>query len=444
MRLKEIGINKLFRLFDYRIPLNMNDRITIIHGPNGYGKTAILRLTAGLLDGRYSALRQLPFESLSLTFDDESILTVTREDSIQHNGNRARRPVLTLQYPPHRSFRIPESVSADRQLPFPLSAIDSMIPELERVGPQQWVVLSTDEILDLEELLLRYSDTLPIEPGTWSKTPEWLMELRASIPVHLIQANRLERLDDSVPPRWPLSERRFRPVTAVAKYSAELASRIQQTLAQYAALSQSLDRSFPQRLVGAPGQPQLERTLINQRLSELENKRTRLTEAGLLDKEEKSHFDLPSSFDESKIDVLSVYIADAEKKLAVFDDLFRRISLFKSIITPRFAYKSIAMNKDDGFVFETRDGQVLAPTGLSTGEQHEIVLLYELLFKVEPNSLILIDEPEISLHVAWQEQFLSDIEQITEISRFDVLIATHSPQIISNRWDLTVKLKGPK
>ena len=29
---------------------------------------------------------------------------------------------------------------------------------------------------------------------------------------------------------------------------------------------------------------------------------------------------------------------------------------------------------------------------------------------------------------------------MTRLSSFDVLIATHSPQIISDRWDLTVEL----
>ncbi len=70
-------------------------------------------------------------------------------------------------------------------------------------------------------------------------------------------------------------------------------------------------------------------------------------------------------------------------------------------------------------------------------------MLYELLFKAKPNSLILIDEPELSLHVAWQAQFLKDLQQIAKLVNIDVLMATHSPDIISDRWDLTVELKGP-
>jgi predicted ATP-binding protein involved in virulence len=81
---------------------------------------------------------------------------------------------------------------------------------------------------------------------------------------------------------------------------------------------------------------------------------------------------------------------------------------------------------------------------LSSGEQHELVLLYELLFKVKPNSLVLIDEPELSLHVGWQVQFLKDLQEITKLADLDILMATHSPDIIQDRWDLTAELKRPE
>ncbi len=83
-------------------------------------------------------------------------------------------------------------------------------------------------------------------------------------------------------------------------------------------------------------------------------------------------------------------------------------------------------------------------SALSSGEQHEVVLLYELLFRFEPDSLVLIDEPEISLHVAWQKKFLEDLAKITELASLDVLIATHPPELIHKRWDLTVELASPR
>jgi predicted ATP-binding protein involved in virulence len=67
-----------------------------------------------------------------------------------------------------------------------------------------------------------------------------------------------------------------------------------------------------------------------------------------------------------------------------------------------------------------------------------------LLFKVKPNTLILIDEPEMSLHISWQQEFLKDLQKITKLSGLDILMATHSPDIINDRWDLTVELEKPK
>ena len=68
----------------------------------------------------------------------------------------------------------------------------------------------------------------------------------------------------------------------------------------------------------------------------------------------------------------------------------------------------------------------LSLSQLSSGEQHEVVLIYELIFNIKKGSLILIDEPEISLHVVWQQQFLSDLKKIMDINTdFTCIIATH-------------------
>ncbi|MBF0497509.1 MAG: ATP-binding protein [Deltaproteobacteria bacterium] len=73
-----------------------------------------------------------------------------------------------------------------------------------------------------------------------------------------------------------------------------------------------------------------------------------------------------------------------------------------------------------------------------------MALVYKLLFEVETDSLVMIDEPETSLHLAWQQKFLDDLIEITRLVGFDCLIATHSPDIISDHWELTVALEARK
>ncbi len=96
--------------------------------------------------------------------------------------------------------------------------------------------------------------------------------------------------------------------------------------------------------------------------------------------------------------------------------------------------------EEKSLVAEDQSGHQLPLDSLSSGEQHELVLHYDLLFKVKQNTIVLIDEPELSLHVGWQKKFLSDLTAIVELSGIDAVVATHSPFIVGDRNDLMVGL----
>ncbi|MFM2438083.1 MAG: hypothetical protein RLZ55_900, partial [Actinomycetota bacterium] len=87
-------------------------------------------------------------------------------------------------------------------------------------------------------------------------------------------------------------------------------------------------------------------------------------------------------------------------------------------------------------------GYELAPTALSSGEQHQLLLLYRMIFRDSGRRLFLIDEPEISLHVGWQEEFVADLVEIAGVNDSQFLLATHSPLIIGERFDLLVDVTG--
>ena len=106
----------------------------------------------------------------------------------------------------------------------------------------------------------------------------------------------------------------------------------------------------------------------------------------------------------------------------------------------KFQHKRIRLDRQRGLVAKSDKDESLELDYLSSGEQHELVLHYDLLFRVPPNTVVLIDEPELSLHVAWQKRFLPDLVEIVQLSGFDVLIATHSPFIVGDREDLMVAL----
>ncbi|MFC1692343.1 AAA family ATPase [Candidatus Latescibacterota bacterium] len=280
MRIKHITVTKLFGVFDHSIPVNMDDRITIIYGPNGLGKTLTLSLVNELFNPGFGDFFRIPFDEVSVDLDDDGTISVKK---IKTADNKDR---LIFEY--------------DKP--------DSMIKTFQ-----------FDNITEKE-----------------ANEPDWLSELKDSVHISFIHTERL--------------------------------------------------RGF----TGDDWQ-EIERTLVE-------------------------------NFDKNK----------------------NKLDILVRIINSRFFHKRLDISKQEGIVITTSNGMTLDPDMLSSGEQHVVVLLHELLFRVEPDSLILIDEPELSLHILWQQQFLRDLQEIICLAGFDVLIATHSPQIIHDRWDLAVELKDSR
>lgn len=69
---------------------------------------------------------------------------------------------------------------------------------------------------------------------------------------------------------------------------------------------------------------------------------------------------------------------------------------------------------------------------LSSGQQAILNILIGISSVINDNSLICIDEPEISLHPEWQEEIIEKLQiAFKEITGCHFLIATHSPQVVA-------------
>jgi predicted ATP-binding protein involved in virulence len=119
--------------------------------------------------------------------------------------------------------------------------------------------------------------------------------------------------------------------------------------------------------------------------------------------------------------------------------LFSKVSVFKELLAKKLKPKELLIGRATGA--EVRRGDTILPlAGLSSGEKHEFIMLFRLIFETPKGSLVLIDEPEISLHVVWQLEFMADLLRIQEANNFQSIIATHSPQVIQNSQDITTDL----
>jgi predicted ATP-binding protein involved in virulence len=353
LRIKRIEVEGLFGLYHHLIDLNLEDRVTILHGPNGVGKTVMLQIIEFIFKPYISYIERdavlFPFKYFYIEFT---------------NGHSISKRAA--------SYFIETSQGSN---------------------------LTKKEILKLT--------------------------------VHFIREQRLFRCVDT------------NMISKLAEYARDLQIRVKDMLAIYAQKSQDLDRTLPQRLLNKTTSQILGSEQLKQQLLELESKHRELREIGLLKETATPAFDVEqlNNIDEAKRGMMTLYIEDTQQKLSVLNDFAQRIKLFLNIINHKFKHKQIKIDHEKGFMIEGRYQQELSLDSLSSGEQHEIVLTYDLLFKVVPNSLVLIDEPELSLHLTWQGHFLPDLLEIVKIANFDVIIATHSPFIIGSRRDLMVALE---
>ena len=92
------------------------------------------------------------------------------------------------------------------------------------------------------------------------------------------------------------------------------------------------------------------------------------------------------------------------------------------------------MNKDVevtpmGLLVKSKDDNHVIPlNSLSSGEKKLLIIFLHCLFNEDVP--ILIDEPEISLSIIWQENLLPDLLEKTNIKQ--VIVATHSSAVISD------------
>ncbi len=75
----------------------------------------------------------------------------------------------------------------------------------------------------------------------------------------------------------------------------------------------------------------------------------------------------------------------------------------------------------------------------STGEQQLLALFYGVLVALPPRCVILIDEPELSLHIAWQLTLVQDLVEAADLRGSRIVVATHSPAIVNDWWDWVVE-----
>jgi ABC-type lipoprotein export system ATPase subunit len=445
--LVQLSVRGLLGRFNHDLAFPEEWEFVILHGPNGVGKTRLLELVNAVASDELHRLVDYPFDSAEFAFSDGSVIQLGHpdqmplEDQREVKVPRSLKVLLACPGMEPEEFTVEGPALSPEDIPNArLRNLERELP-LERVDVDDWYDFSTDSHLTLQGIVSRYRHTPAAQSLDVTAPPPAFTEFVSDFHVHLIETQRLIRL---IPAAQRRNVREHEQST-VLRYARDLIQRLEDSLAENSRTSQQLDRTFPNRILGQKPPAGITDEQIRERYRVQSELREKLAEISVLEPGAPD-ISLPDrDLDDWERWVLWTYLDDTDQKLATFRGLLDRVQLLRRIVNSRFLYKELAIDAEQGFKFVVADtGQEIRADSLSSGEQHELVLVYDLLFNVPSESTVLIDEPELSLHVSWQQQFLNDIVQIAELASLRFIIATHSPQIVHTWTERMVPLRLPK
>ncbi|MDE1460920.1 AAA family ATPase [Spartinivicinus poritis] len=446
MIVKKLVAKKVFGYLDFNIAFNTD--ISFLVGGNGSGKTTALKLMNALVNPNFKDLLQIPFESVSLDLSEKDriiqILASSNEDGISVRVSTIDDVLILpsfsneeMDYYSHSLDKIDEiSEKINRKF-----ADHPIVKEISKVDSP--IFLGLDR---------RRDDALSVSDDYYFERDLWLREknkrslrarrlIKGSIGISLMETEMLVQH----------SYKRMRELED--KYSSKLRDSILLSAFQYTSFN-SVDFSLEKV-------DWKERTGVLERKKEI---REALSNIGLNDstvsKEVDTFFqkltDLFESVQKTKegvsvewllnkaqVERMSKIVEIIDEHKSKVDNFFKPINDFLSVVNSFYkdSNKSLEVDMVGQLVVARPDKSKCTIEGLSSGERQLLVIFAHSFFnrRSKKKNVFIIDEPELSLHLGWQEKFSETIFSINPNSQY--ILATHSPEIVGSLKNKAVKCR---
>lgn len=418
MRVSFFKVKKLFGSFDYEFNIDSDESVFLLTGPNGYGKTTILNILSELSKRNFYYFYILPFQEIHIGFDSNTKILITSEAvaAETETSDVENKPDRQITFAWEQHDKCVSSFKIDRKI---LEGYARKIRHrgLFGAGWEHWQI-SGDVRSKEYEMFMTKTVGIQSSIAEDQEAGQFVMLLR-SISVRMLPSDRLT-FDN----RREKEER----ASSISRVSENLKNLLHEYYIEYLKNVNKSNNDLFDKLLSMIEPLTEEEYEVKKK--DLSPKLFQLFEWGLCDE------NTIRPYNEGHKEILSVYIREMQQNLQVYEEVYAKLLLFKEMLDAKqFVNKKILFHPLKGIVAQCDTGFSLELDKLSSGEQHEIIMLYYAIFGISRNSILLIDEPENSLHVVWQNHYLADIEKIANKLNIQILIATHSPQIISGRWD---------
>jgi len=416
--IKQVLVSGLFGSFDYQLPESPSpayDRLLILYGDNGAGKTTVLRLVYSLLTpisggGNKSYVAATPFRHLQVTFNDGSSIA-------------AEKPADALV----GAFRV----------------------EIARAGKRWAGVVPvddkgdvTDELQDFFAQLRGFSPPLYLLPDDRrvksTQNPEGLQEPSAirddDIVLSAINYNRLllnrkiERTESHHLAITPVLSALHRWMQTHVYQGSSLGEESTATI--YLNIIQQLSSFGYSDDSSKSSETELIRRVAQLGLRTRELARYEMAPPFPQDKFIEAINGSPDYARQAMARVLDPYLTAQEARLNALDAIRTLIATYVGTVNSFLHGKEIQFSIQRGVQFSSKNG-VIDPNWLSSGERQLVLLLSHTILARDTGGLFFIDEPELSLNIKWQRRLVEALLACAKGSDIQYVLASHSLELIS-------------
>lgn len=443
MKLQKITI---IELFQNPKPIHLslpNTETTIIHSLNGMGKTTVLNLISAIFHGDIKYLIDTVFSFIRLEFSDNYFITVTKDfseitfpdNSPDTDKNSKRLTILKFSDNEYQNIAIDDTYLTKNNN----SDFESITMESFKTSDDYYKKIEQSQkyAFDFKKFLKKIQDLLYVSIIDTDRL--FIYSPKKEISKTHFSIRERNKLDAE---------------ETISYFSANLNKRIRQLRMQKELISESLDSSFPIDLL--TGKHKMKEETLADNFEKLITKRKELQKLGLIENSNDLENILNSPVKKGFVPVLDLYIQNSLKKLSVYDEIYPKLELFFRIINELCSYSNKkvvfkqskitfivndTLKDNDSNIQEDNNFIEIPLENLSSGEKHLFIIFYYLIFLCKDNdSLILIDEPEISMHISWQEEFINYLNEICLSKNIQSIVTTHSPNIVHNHFDQLIGL----
>lgn len=438
--IKRISAKGLFGLYDYDIPFSEEPAVKILTGPNGYGKTTLLLAISHLYKGDFWYFHFLNFQELRVYLSEPAIeQQIVIKKQIAENSSQEvikQQDFLVVNEFDDTDEEIYEEV---------ITLQDNKGNEIESVIIREAYIqellssfkrrmLHDSRGFKDEDLFLMYYDSIEDDYIQFhSKNISLALQEYETM---YLPAQRVYNREQ-VGTRGRMSRSYTYEIDHVNDEISGLYRRAQN---RFAASSQRIDATYISRLIQR--RDSYSKDELQDKLNALKERIDGFKQLNLISNMELLDYSLDddNSYQEYK-KVMTLYVDDMNEKMNMFEALYQKISLYKRIVTTKVLSEKTIDFCENGLKVTNVNGRELNDLHkLSSGEQNLLILYYNLIFRSNKKTILMIDEPENSLHVAWQSKMLEDYIEMSDTTGCQIILATHSPTFIDGKWELTTDL----